>query len=94
MTTIIITNDKSKLWNMNGFETKKHNTKSLIKFIRSVELLTSMIKNTGPKDINVKAGVEGQPVVISQFSSTRCGTRKSVATIIRVGEQTGLGRLS
>jgi len=88
----IITTEKSKRLKMNRFGVKKEITKSLNKLIRyddrPVELLAAIKKNTSPKDINGKAGKKGQPTVISQFSSTNCGTRRSVVTITRVGDQT------
>ncbi|XP_060861835.1 uncharacterized protein LOC132938849 [Metopolophium dirhodum] len=88
--TTIITTGKSKRLNVNGFEGKREKTKSLIKMIghndRSVEAAT--VKSTSPKDINSRAGDKDQPAVIGRSSSTSCGTRRSLATITRVGDQT------
>jgi len=88
--TTIITTGKSKRWNVNGFESKREETKSLIKVIRHddrpVEAAT--VKNTGLKDINGRTDDKDQSAVIGRSSSTSCGTRKSVATITRVGDQT------
>jgi len=88
--TKIITTEKSKRLNVNGFEGKREKMKSLIKVVghddRPVEAAT--VTSTSPKDINGRAGDKGQPAVIGQSSSTGCGTRRSVATITRVGDQT------
>ncbi|CAI6349843.1 unnamed protein product [Macrosiphum euphorbiae] len=87
--TTVSTAEKSKRWNVNGFEGKREKRKSLIKVTghddRPVEAAT--VKSTGPKHINSKAGDKGQPAVIGRSSSTSCGTRRSVATITRVGDQ-------
>ncbi|CAI6363370.1 unnamed protein product [Macrosiphum euphorbiae] len=87
--TTVITAEKSKRWNMNGFEGKREKRKSLIKVTgrddRPVEAAT--VKSTGLKHIG-KASDKGQPVVIGRSSSTSCGTRRSVVTITRVGDQT------
>ncbi|KAL4149928.1 hypothetical protein QTP88_003779 [Uroleucon formosanum] len=92
MTIKIITTEKSKRRNINEFGVEKKNTKSLNKLIRyddrSVKLLAAIKKNTGPKDINGKPGNKSQPTAVSQFLSTNCGTRRSVVTITRVGDQT------
>jgi len=83
--TTMITTKKSKRWNMNWIEAKKETPKSLIKLIRDdnrpVKLLAAVV-NTGAKDNLGRAGDKGSG------SSTRCGTRRSVVTITRVGDQT------
>ncbi|CAI6344005.1 unnamed protein product [Macrosiphum euphorbiae] len=82
--TTVITGEKSKRSNVNGFEGKREKRKSLIKVTghddRPVE--AAKVKSTGPKHINGKAGDKGRS------SSTICGTRRSVATITPVGDQT------
>ncbi|XP_029344392.1 uncharacterized protein LOC115033874 [Acyrthosiphon pisum] len=88
--TTIITTEKSKRRNVNEFKGKREKGKSLIKVIGHDDrpVAAAMVQSTGPKDIDGRAGNRDQPAVIGQSSSTSCGTRRSVATITRVGDQT------